>query len=119
PVSQPITLSGHVTNALDGSPVVGEIIALLDVYHNPVYDSTGVAITATTDANGFYQFTNLPSGTFIVAEPTTTTNITSSAGTVNNQTVPDGTANLAEIDMVTLNPGDVGINYDFVIHPTE
>jgi hypothetical protein len=119
PVNQPITLSGHVTNFLDGSPAVGEIIALLDVYHNPVYDSTGVAITATTDANGFYQFTNLPSGTFIVAETTTTTNITSSAGTVNNQTVADGTANLAEIDMVTLNPGDVGINYDFVIYPTE
>jgi hypothetical protein len=119
PEVQVISLSGHVTNALDGSPAVGEVIALLDVYGAPVFDSNGVAITATTDANGFYKFTNLPSGTFIVAETTTTTNITSSAGTVNNQTVPDGTNGLAEIDMVVLNPGDVGINYDFVIHPTE
>jgi hypothetical protein len=25
----------------------------------------------------------------------------------------------AEIDVVTLNPGDVGINYGFVLHPTD
>ena len=114
--TQPASVSGHV-NWQDGRPVVGETLALLDAFGTRILDGNGVEITATTDDNGFYQFTNLPAGTFTIAEVSTATNITSSAGTVNGTT--DGTANLAEIDTIQLNPGDAGINYDFVIHFVE
>jgi SdrD B-like domain len=116
--TQPASVSGHVTYADGlGTPAVGETLALLNQFGAPILDGNGVPITTTTDANGYYQFTNLPAGNYVIAEVTTTNNITSSAGTVNGTT--DGTANSAEIDSILLNPGDVGINYDFVIHFVE
>ncbi|HEX4631343.1 MAG TPA: SBBP repeat-containing protein [Chthoniobacterales bacterium] len=52
--NQGFTISGQVTLADDGSPVEGVTITLTKP------DAGNTTVTTTTDANGTYQFTNLP-----------------------------------------------------------
>ena len=47
-------------------PFEGVTVRLLDANGNPVKDSSGADITATTDANGNYTFTRLPLGDYKV-----------------------------------------------------
>ena len=47
-------------------PFEGVTVRLLDANGNPVKDSSGADITATTDANGNYTFTRLPLGSYRV-----------------------------------------------------
>jgi hypothetical protein len=53
------------TLELTDDKLAGKIIALLDATGNPVLDPiTNTPITATTDTNGIYTFTNLKTGTY-------------------------------------------------------
>jgi hypothetical protein len=97
-----ISLSGHVYDSgVNGLP--GMTVTLTDSLGNLVAQTT-------TLWDGSYKFTGVAAGTY---------NVTAgsgfgvfSVGTVNNMT--DGTPNGAEIDAIGLNPGDQGINYDFI-----
>ena len=68
------TLSGTIYNDADAwwyfndadKPFEGVTVRLLDADGNPVKDSSGADITATTDANGNYTFTRLPLGSYKV-----------------------------------------------------
>ena len=70
------TISGTIYNDKDAtwfndsptldSPFEGVTVRLLDADGNPVKDSSGADITATTDANGNYTFTRLPLGSYKV-----------------------------------------------------
>lgn len=48
------------------SGVSGVLVNLLDNAGNPVLDGSGAAITATTNANGYYRFDFVPAGTYKV-----------------------------------------------------
>jgi uncharacterized repeat protein (TIGR01451 family) len=84
-----------------------------------LYDGSGVTVisTTTTNAGGFYTFTNLISGTYVVeivppALYTSSTDIASSANPDNNQDSDDNGVNLIgsliRSNPVTLTPGDAG-----------
>jgi uncharacterized repeat protein (TIGR01451 family) len=98
----------------------GVQVQLTDMNGNPVHDINGNLVgIATTDANGFYQFLNLPVGTYRVTElppqPTfngqPTVQGMNMAGTVNGVTV--GTVNGDVINGVALSNGQNSINNDF------
>ncbi|MCK6625359.1 MAG: hypothetical protein L6R45_09300 [Anaerolineae bacterium] len=86
-----------------------------------LYDATGTTVlsSTTTDANGFYTFTNLFSGTYIVeivppATFTSSTDIASSINPDNNVNSDDNGVNLTPTgtirsNPVTLVPGDNGV----------
>lgn len=104
------TLAGRVVGALDGAPIAGVSVTLLD--------GTGTAAgTATTDENGQYTFEGLPDGDYSLRyeadgyEPTTQTCSVNGGGVfqlVTALVVPSdpspGTARAQVIDAVTGNP---------------
>ncbi len=49
-------------------PIAGVTMLLYDGSGNPVLDGGGHQLSTITDANGFYQFTGLDNGTYIVRE---------------------------------------------------
>ena len=49
-------------------PIAGVTLALYDEAGNVVLSDSGQPLTAVTDGNGFYQFTDLDDGTYIVRE---------------------------------------------------
>jgi hypothetical protein len=111
----PATLSGKVTDQ-SGAGVAGVLITLSGT------DATGTAfsLTATTDLNGNYSFSNVAAGSnYTVTESAASLPAGYYAtgafpGTVNGTT--DGTTTITtEIDTVNLNGGDSGLNYNFTI----
>jgi uncharacterized repeat protein (TIGR01451 family) len=83
-------------------------------------DSQGnaVSLTATTDANGYYSFGNLPAGTYTVSQPFVGGGYTDGAnnlGTVNG--AANGTVTDNSLAQIVLAAGDQGINYDFGYFP--
>ncbi len=91
------------------TPIAGVTLTLLDASGK----STG--LTAVTDSNGFYQFSNLTPGAYGVAEaqPAGYLDGLDAAGTVNNAV--DGAAHNPGdlIDGIQLASGQSGLNYDF------
>jgi hypothetical protein len=92
---QPGSISGTILIDTTGdgfgdAPHEGVIVALLDENGDPVLDSNGDPITTVTDENGDYSFTDVPPGTYQVA-----------------QTVPDGYVAIDDVD-----GGDLTINGD-------
>ena len=67
--SQPAveTVSDGVFSA-DDTPIAGVVMQLGDDIGIPVLDAQGRPITTVTDANGYYEFTNLRPGTYTVLE---------------------------------------------------
>src|SRR5262249_53780935 len=59
-VPQPATISGHVFNEDNGSVFVGVMITL----EGTDVDGNHISMTAVTDSNGFYQFTNVAPGSY-------------------------------------------------------
>jgi hypothetical protein len=102
------SLSGFVSTTAGGS-VSGAVLTLTTT------NSQGqtVTYTATTNANGFFQFIGLLPGTYTlsVTPPPGFTNSSDQAGTVNG--TPSGTPGNGTISNINLGPGGVGINYDF------
>ena len=47
-------------------PISGVVVRLLDSLGNPVLDGSGNPLTALTDDNGYYHFSNLPPGDYVV-----------------------------------------------------
>jgi len=83
------------------APIAGVVITLKD--------ATGNTFTTTTDAQGYYSFTNLKPGVYSVAE-------TQPTGYFNGCTEPGSEGGVEGDDLITeikLNPGRDGINYNF------
>lgn len=105
-------LSGHVWYDEDNdgvreaneAPIPGTIITL---------EGPGGPLTKTTDAAGFYEFTDLAAGTYTVKEtqPAGYLDGKDNAGTVNG--VVRGTVVNDQIQSITLQNGDDSINNDF------
>jgi hypothetical protein len=72
-----------------------------------------------TNSAGFYQFSNLPPGTYKVVEtePTNFLQGKKTVGTVNG--VKDGVDPTRAIAAIVLNPGNNGINYNFAVLPSK
>jgi hypothetical protein len=72
--------------------------------------------TATTDANGFYQFTNLPPDVYTLYVPTPASGYVAAydaVGTVNGSS--DGNAfDASTLTGINLTSGNIGIKYDFI-----
>jgi hypothetical protein len=114
-VNPPASLSGYVTDTSNNG--VGNVTLILTEY-----DSSGnivATFTATTNSSGFYKFPSVPAGNYSVTEDTSTlpsgdTASSSSPGTVNGAT--DGLSSSSTLlSSITLNAGDAGIFYDFVV----
>jgi len=93
-------ITGNVTEDIDGDdlgeePIEGVVITLLDNMSN-------VIATDTTDGNGDYSFENLPAGEYTVVEED-----------------PDGFVSVTANEIpVTLDPGEIDENNDFVDEQT-
>ena len=88
----------------------GRTIALLDGNGNPILDKDGKPVTTVTDADGNYQFTGLPKGTYRVSivDP----NAGDLAGLTNTQAYKGRGATLAT---VTISDASVqGVDFGFV-----
>ncbi|MBF1735985.1 MAG: carboxypeptidase regulatory-like domain-containing protein, partial [Trueperella pyogenes] len=88
----------------------GVAIALLDADGNPILDKDGKPVTTVTDADGNYQFTGLPKGTYRVSivDP----NAGDLAGLTNTQAYKGRGATLAT---VTISDASVqGVDFGFV-----
>jgi hypothetical protein len=114
PVQGPPEISGHVFGGITGTtPLSGVTLTLtgLDANNNVV------TLTATTDTSGFYSFGSLgdlPPGTYAITEtvPLGYDHANPSVGTVGGSA--DGVVGTNAIGSIVLNPGNVGVNYDFV-----
>jgi len=116
------TISGDVTedddNDDDGdNPIIGVEIKLLDSAGAPALDQTGAVVANVfTDANGAYEFTNLPAGDYIVMEiqPAAYENVNDEDETDDDGT--DAADTVFDDDMipVTLAPGEDDENNDFI-----
>jgi SdrD B-like domain len=123
--------TGHVTPEVANARVSGFVYADTDLNgsFNPtggdfglegvtvtLTDGQGHTRTATTDKNGFYQFTGLGAGTYTLIEGDEPAALgfsheLASVGTVGGNT--DGQPAVAQISQVQLNTGDQGVNYNF------
>jgi SdrD B-like domain/FG-GAP-like repeat len=85
------------------------------VYLNGVTDTgTTISQTALTDVNGFYKFTDLPVGNYIIREQQpegTLYNGSTNVGTIGGTLV--GTGGNDIIRSIRLNANDNGVNYNF------
>ena len=112
PAVQPVNISGHVFGGFTGTTPLGGVTLTLtgvDINNNPVN------LTTTTDlTTGAYSFANIQPGTYTITQtlPSGYQFSTPSVGTVGG--TADGTAQTNAIGSIILNPGDNGVNYDFV-----
>ncbi|MFZ5828546.1 MAG: SdrD B-like domain-containing protein [Planctomycetota bacterium] len=108
--------------------LAGVVLQLGDATGSPILDAKGNPIRAVTDSNGYYEFKLLYPGVYTVLEvhPEGYVDGVDTAGSLGGLAVNDGT----EIDpeliktlsvdprddailMISVNPGDVGTNYNF------
>jgi protocatechuate 3,4-dioxygenase beta subunit len=109
---QPAQLSGYTYNDLNGNgtyesgtdALLTGVTIFLDTNNNGVYD-TGEP-TTTSNASGFYQFTDLPGGTYHVIE-------VNPAGYISTGDKDGASNGLDRID-VTLAPGDNNTGNNFL-----
>ena len=120
----PASISGYVRFVQEVVvPVSNAVLALKDANGNFLYDNNNNLITAMTDSSGFYQFTNLPAGTYSVVLINPGTDVLGQAyhylqaipGTVGDPTEGTASADGSEIDGISLLPGDVGTEFDFLV----
>jgi hypothetical protein len=106
---QPASISGYVLVNGTSTGLAGVTITLIGTDEN----GNAVDLTATTDVNGYYQFTDLTPGFYTLKSGTAPgyEAVGSAAGTVNGTT--DGSGGLVQITSISLQSGNVGINYDF------
>jgi serine-aspartate repeat-containing protein C/D/E len=113
---EPASLSGYVyhdqnQNGVRDSgeaPIAGVAVRLVDA-------AGAVAATATTDADGFYQFANLRAGEYAIVQvhPAGWIDGRDSAGTIGGAVIGSAVNPGDEIRGVTLKWGDDGVNYNF------
>ena len=114
----PASISGKVTAVTPGSdpnnpndplrePIEGAVIQLFDADGNLI-------ATTTTDANGCYEFTDLPPGDYSIVElqPDGFLDGTDHVGNVDGEVRGLNSEN-DHFTNITLGSGDVGTNYDF------
>lgn len=106
------SLSGSVFNVSNGgqSGISGVILTLTGTTDT----GQAVAMTATTAADGSYQFTGLQAGTYTITQtvPQSMTDTTTSPGTVDG-TIDGFTPAQGTIAQINLLPGKTGLNYNF------
>jgi hypothetical protein len=116
PDQSQINLSGYVMDT-NGFAIEGAVLTL------ETTDSQGhtITYTASTDANGFYQFTNLIAGVYTetVTPPSPYYQPDSEqAGTVNGST--DGTDfGFGTLGNINLGAGNTGLNYNFILRQNQ
>jgi hypothetical protein len=113
PDSPPVSISGFVFNASSGDAPLGGMQLTLTGTNDL---GQAVDMTAFTGANGYYSFTGLLPGDYTITQTALPFNFTeqsATAGSVNG--VADGTTQIGggPISNIILDPGNVGINYDF------
>ena len=109
-------ITGNVSDT-NGNNLVGVELRLLDSASNPVQDTSGAAITTTTDSNGNYIFSNLSPGDYQVAEtqPSGYTSVSEVDGSTDGGTDTDnGNNNIPDNIPVTLDPAETDTGNDFV-----
>ncbi len=122
----PDVRDGKLTS--DDTRLSGITLQLCDASGNPLYDDNGKAITTTTNAKGYYQFTNLLPGQYSVVEvqPTSYLMGITTAGTeggiVVNQYADVSESLLSTLVVttsdnaivrITLAAGESAVNYNF------
>jgi hypothetical protein len=110
--AQPASVSGFVF-ADDGTGNLTGLAGVTLTLTGKTASGQQVSISVMTRPDGSYSFVNLQPGTYTVTEsvPPNYNFEGVSVGTVNNS--PDGSSGYASIQSITLNPGDLGVNYDF------
>ncbi|MFO0804330.1 MAG: carboxypeptidase-like regulatory domain-containing protein [Gemmataceae bacterium] len=117
-ISQTASIGGVVAeSASPHAPIPNVQVTLtgIDNQGNPV------SMTTTTDANGVYLFTEVPSGTYTItqcppeqlADMRSLVSETGVVGTMNGAGTGSGTASGFTITDIYLAPGDSGTDYDF------
>ncbi len=117
-----VGLSGYVFNDLNGNGTMdsGEpgMAGVIVTLTGTATDGTTVTLTATTDANGFYSFTQLGAGTYSLQRtpPASFFNGGDMVGTVNG--VQDGTVQFdGSIGQISYAAGGIGTGYNFAELP--
>ena len=93
----------------------GVTIELLDGNGNPILDASGNPITTVTDANGFYEFTDLPAGDYRVRSSLPAAHFFTAQDAGNDDTIDSDVDSTGLSSVVTLGEGennptvDVGI----------
>jgi hypothetical protein len=110
--AQPAGLSGFVF-ADDGYGNLSALSGVTVTLTGTSASGQQVNFTVLTGADGSYSFANLPPGTYTITQvvPPGYSFKSDSVGTVNG--LSDGSAGTSKLQGITLNPGDLGINYDF------
>ena len=114
----PGAISGNVSEDTNGDggadqPIAGVVLELLDDAGNPVLDDSGNPITATTDANGDFLFSDVPPGDYTVVEqqPAGYSDVSEAEGGDDGDNPDNGVLN--SID-VTVSPGETDTGNDFI-----
>lgn len=103
------TISGHVVDTF-GVPLTGALITMRN-------DEGEIVQQVMTDDNGFYQIFDVPTGLYsLTASKTAYDPLSATAGTVDGDI--DGIDGFSTITGISLDSGDIGINYDFVLAPS-
>lgn len=108
-LSPPASISGYVFDAGTGLGLANLTVTLTGMTAN----GQNITLTATTNSSGFYQFTNLAPGNYMLSDSIASGYYPTAAvaGTVNGGM--DGTNGTTQITSITLGSGNAGINYDF------
>jgi len=110
--ADPGSVSGTVTD-VDGNPLEGVVLTLDD--GNPATTDP----TATTLADGSYEFLNVPVGTYVVTEeqPADYTSVSDEDTTPEDPSIGDDDGIVNEAIPVKVEPGEADDNNDFVEEP--
>jgi hypothetical protein len=111
-LQQPANISGYVFDSSNNNAgIAGVTITLTGTDVN----GNAVTLTAITDVNGFYQFTQVAPGNYSLTAATVPNYAPdgAAAGTVNGNTHGMGATSTTQITSITLGSGATGINYDF------